>query len=58
MNVMKVKDLISFLENFDGDAEVEIEIYDAVSGDNFDSTFDVGIREETSHPVLSISVER
>ena len=55
---MKVKDLISFLENFDGDAEVEIEIYDAVSGDNFDSTFDVGIREETSHPVLSISVER
>lgn len=55
---MKAKELISFLENFDGDAEVEIEIYDAVSDDNFDSTFDIGVQEESSHPVLSISVER
>lgn len=55
---MKAKELISFLENFDADAEAEIEICDTVSDDSFDSTFDIGIREESGHPVLTISAER
>lgn len=52
---MKAKELISFLENFDGDAEVEIEIYDATSDETLDSTYDIGTQEEPSHPILMIS---
>ena len=52
---MKVKELIAFLENFDEDAEVEIEVYDPVSDDSADSTFDIEIGKESSHPVLTIS---
>ena len=52
---MKVKELISFLENFDEDEDVEIEIYDAASDENLDSTYDIGISENSSHPTLMIS---
>ena len=52
---MKVKELISFLDSFDEDAEVEIEISDAVSDENLDSTYDIGIKYESSHPTLLIS---
>lgn len=55
---MKVKELISFLENFDENKEVEIEVLDTVSGECFDSTFDIGIQSESDHPTLMISTEQ
>lgn len=54
---MKTKELISFLENFDENSEVEIEMYDMVSDEYLDSTYDIGIREEPTHPILTISSE-
>ena len=55
---MKVKDLISILESFDENAEVEIEVYDTASDKCVDSTYDIGIREEADHPVLTVSTDR
>ena len=55
---MKVKDLISILESFDENAEVEIEVYDTASEKCVDSTYDVGIQEEQDHPILTISTDR
>ena len=52
---MKVNELISFLEYFNEDAEVEIKIFDVVSDECLDSTFDIGISDESSHPALTIS---
>ncbi len=55
---MKAKELISLLESFEGNAEVEIEVCDSASGECFDSTFDIGLQDEPNHPTLVISVER
>lgn len=55
---MKVKDLISILESFNENAEVEIEVYDTASEKCVDSTYDIGIEEEQDHPILTISMER
>jgi len=55
---MKAKELISYLEGFDENAEVEIEVNDTVSEECFDSTFDIGIQSELDHPVLVISTEK
>lgn len=52
---MKAKELIAFLENFDEEAEIEIEVHDPASDEIVDSTFDIGIGKESSHPVLAIS---
>ena len=52
---MKVKDLISILESFDENAEVEIEVYDTSSEKSVDSTYDIGIQGEQDHPILTIS---
>ena len=54
---MKVKELISFLESFDKNSEVEIEIYDTISAKCVDSTYDIGIQEEPDHPVLTVSTD-
>ncbi len=55
---MKAKELISFLESFEENAEVEIEVCDSNSGKCFDSTFDIGLQDEPDHPTLVISTER
>lgn len=55
---MKTKELISFLENFDENSEVEIEVCDAISREGIDSTFDIGVWEESGHPKLAITIER
>ena len=55
---MKVKDLILFLESYDESAEVEIEVFDTVSETSCDSTYDIGIRNEPGHPVLTILTDR
>ena len=54
---MKVKELISFLENFNEDTEVEVEIFDVASDECLDSTYDIGISDESSHPALMISTD-
>ncbi len=54
---MKVKDLILFLESFDENAEVEIEVYDTTSDKCVDSSYDIGIQEELDHPILTISTD-
>lgn len=54
---MKVKELISFLENFNEDTEVEVEIFDVASDKCLDSTYDIGISDESSHPALMISTD-
>ena len=54
---MKVKELISFLESFNEDAEVEIEIFDVASDECLDSTYDIGLSDELSHPALTISTD-
>ena len=54
---MKVKDLKALLEIYDNDAEIEIEIYDAATDICIDSTFDVGLTKNETHPVLNISSE-
>ena len=55
VKTMKAKELIAFLENFDEEAEIEIEVHDPASDEIVDSTFDIGIGKESSHPVLAIS---
>lgn len=55
---MKVKDLISILESFNENAEVEIEVHDTASEKCVDSTYDIGIEEEQDHPILTISMDR
>jgi len=54
---MKVKELISFLENFNENTEVEVEIFDVASDECLDSTYDIGISDESSHPALTISTD-
>ena len=54
---MKVRDLKTLLESYDDDSEIEIEIYDDSTGLCIDSTFDVGLTKNETHPVLNISSE-
>lgn len=54
---MKVRDLKALLESYDDDSEIEIEIYDVSTDICIDSTFDVGLTKNESHPVLNISSE-
>ena len=57
MSKMKVKDLKALLESYDDDSEIEIEIYDAATDICIDSTFDIGLTKNETHPVLNISSE-
>ena len=52
---MKVVDLRKLLEAYNDDSEIEIEVYDSVTDENIDSTFDIGFHEDETHPVLTIS---
>lgn len=55
---MTVQNLILYLNNFNPKDEVEIEIYETVSGKFIDSTFDVAFSDkETSSPTLIVDIE-
>ena len=55
MSKMKVKDLKALLESYDDNSEIEIEIYDVITDVCIDSTLDVGLTKNETHPVLNIS---
>ena len=56
--MMKAGDLINLLTSYDEDDEVEIEIYETVSGQYIDTTAAISIVEEGSFaPTLRIDVE-
>ena len=55
---MTVQSLINYLNNFNPNDEVEIEIYETISDKFIDSTFDIAISEKiTSFPTLVIDIE-
>lgn len=56
---MKVRELIDFLSDFPDDDEIEIEIYETVTGQYIDTTAAVAFTnvEETLGPVLQIDIE-
>ena len=55
VKAVKVKELISFLENFNEDTEVEVEIFDVASDKCLDSTYDIGISDESSPMSFSLA---
>lgn len=55
---MTVQNLIHYLNNFNPNDEVEVEIYETISKRFIDSTFDIAISEKsTPFPTLVIDVE-
>ena len=56
---MKIKEMITFLNLFDHEAEIEIEIYETETGAYVDSTAVIAISnvQEALGPVLKIDVE-
>lgn len=55
---MTVQNLIHYLNNFNPNDEVEVEIYETNSKRFIDSTFDIAISEKsTPFPALVIDVE-
>lgn len=56
---MRVQDLIDFLSVFQGDDEIEIEIYEASTGQYIDASAAVAFAnvEEAGRPILQIDVE-
>ncbi len=56
--MMRVKELMELLAAYQGDDEVEIEIYETASDKYIDTTADITIAEhETAIPTLKIDVE-
>ena len=56
---MKVGDLIDYLHTFDNDDEIEIEVYETMTGKYVDATAAVAISENdlTFGPALQIDIE-
>lgn len=55
---MKVGDLIDWLMTYSNDDEIEIDVYETISGKYVDSSCDVTISEEnTVGPTLKVDVE-
>lgn len=55
---MTVQSLINYLNNFNPNDEVEIEIHETISGNFIDSSFDVAISgKNVKVPTLIIDVE-
>ena len=55
---MKVGNLIDLLMTYDNDDEIEIEVYETISGKFVDSSCDIIISEEnTIVPTLKVDVE-
>jgi len=55
---MTVQSLIHYLNNFNPNAEIEIEIYETISNKLIDASFDVSFSaKKNSFPALTINVE-
>ena len=54
---MKIHDLKVYLNSFDEDDELVIEVFDASSGKYLDSTADIVYPANTSVPTLRIDIE-
>ena len=55
---MKVGNLIDLLMTYDNDDEIDIEVYETISGKFVDSSCDITISEEnTIVPTLKVDVE-
>ena len=55
---MKVSELLNYLQLFDNDDELEIEVYETISRRYIDSTADIVVDEEAQVPTLRIDVEK
>ena len=54
---MKVGELLDYLQLFDDDDELEIDIYETISKKYIDTTSDIVIYEDSAFPTLQIDVE-
>ena len=55
---MKIGDLIDLLMTYSNDDEIEIEVYETISGKYVDSSCDITISEESALvPTLKVDVE-
>ena len=54
---MKVSYLLDYLQLFDNDDELEIEVYETISRKYIDTTADIVVDEEALVPTLRIDVE-
>ena len=54
---MKCGDLMDLLTAYDEDEEIEIEIYETISGRYIDTTADIGVVDEGLGLVFKIDVE-
>ncbi len=54
---MKIRELLDYLDTFDYDDELEIDIYETITKRYIDTTFDIRIDTEGINPTLVIDVE-
>lgn len=54
---MKVSELLDYLQLFDNDDELEIDVYETISSKYIDTTADIVIDEKALVPTLRIDVE-
>lgn len=54
---MKAGELIDLLMHYSDDDEIEIEVYETISGCYVDTTADIAIVEDACGPVSQINVE-
>ncbi len=54
---MKVSELLDYLQLFDNDDELEIDVYETISSKYIDSTADIVIDEKALVPTLRIDIE-
>lgn len=54
---MKIRELLDYLDTFDYDDELEIDIYETISKRYIDTTYDIKIDTEGINPTLVIDVE-
>jgi len=54
---LKIRELLDYLDTFDYDDELEIDIYETISKRYIDTTYDIKIDTEGINPTLVIDVE-
>lgn len=54
---MKAGELIDLLMHYSDDDEIEIEVYETISGHYVDTTADIALVEDACGPVFRIDVE-
>jgi hypothetical protein len=56
-SILKIRELLDYLDTFDYDDELEIDIYETISKRYIDTTYDIKIDTEGINPTLVIDVE-